>query len=129
MHCEAKAGIKAAPSANEARKVASLVMCSIKFVTFLRDVRVSWIELAYALAHFGMRLSQCHRQAGRLARMNALAGRMWGDICDNSVQEGGLWVRYGHCVELTALFRRSALTSTRDPQCASPPETLRSLRH
>jgi hypothetical protein len=28
-------------------------------------------------------------------------GRMRDDICDNSVQEGRLWLRYGYRVELT----------------------------
>ena len=32
VHCEARAGLEAAPIANEARKIASLVMCSIQFV-------------------------------------------------------------------------------------------------
>ncbi len=38
VHCEAMAGIEAAPIANEARKVASLVMCSIQFVMVLEDM-------------------------------------------------------------------------------------------
>jgi hypothetical protein len=76
-----------------------------------------------------MRLSQCHPLTGWLAGTSALAARMRDDICDNSVQEARLWLCYDYRVEPTRAFPQSALASTRDPHSASPPETLRSLRH
>jgi hypothetical protein len=60
VHCEARAGIEAAPIADvarkvAARKVASLVMCSIQFVRVPEDT----YELREPISRMLLRLSGC----------------------------------------------------------------------
>lgn len=130
VHCEARAGIEAAPIVNEARKVASLIMCSIQFVTIPEDT----YEFRGPISRMLLRLSGCACPNVFRGRAGWLARVPWMDGCGTTFattpyKKGGCGSATIIVSNSPALFRPSALASTRDPQSVSPPETLRSLRH
>ena len=100
----------------------------------IRDVPEETYEFRESISRILLRLSGCACPNVIRGPVGWLARVPWMDGCRTTFATTPY--KKGDCGSATiivsnslALFRRSALASTRNPQSASPPETLRSLRH
>jgi hypothetical protein len=130
VHCVARAGIEGRADYQRSEKG-----CQPGHVPHsIRDVPEETYEFRRTISRMLLRLSGCACPNVIRGPVGWLARVPWMDGCRTTIATTPY--KKGDCGSVTiivsnspALCRRSALASTRNPQSASPPETLRSLSH